>query len=108
MKKTRLDTEQPKKHFKTFLKWVHYFWVVIYSNQPRSIIILMLIDVPQMCRYAVIIVLWALLFVMIYKVLTIEKDYIEYDPFEILQIDPVSNLACMHIMLQLVYVDMSS
>ena len=44
-----------------------------------------------MCRYAVIFVLWALLFVMIYKVLTLEKDYIEYDPFEILQIDPVSS-----------------
>lgn len=46
-----------------------------------------------MCRYAVIIVLWSLLFFMIYKVLTIEKDYIEYDPFEILQIDPVSTMS---------------
>ena len=48
---------------------------------------------PEICRYAVIIVLWVLLFVMIYRVLTLEKDYIEYDPFEILQIDPVSKLA---------------
>ena len=39
-----------------------------------------------------ITVLWILLFVMIYKVLTLEKDYIEYDPFEILQLDPVSPL----------------
>lgn len=37
-----------------------------------------------------LLVLWALLFLMIYKVLTLEKDYIEYDPFEILQLDPVS------------------
>ena len=51
----------------------------------------MLTDVPRMFRYAVLIVLWALFFVMIYKVLTLEKDYIEYDPFEILQIDPVSS-----------------
>ena len=51
----------------------------------------MLSIVLQMCRYAVIFVLWAVLFVMIYKVLTLEKDYIEYDPFEILQIDPVSS-----------------
>ena len=42
-----------------------------------------------------IIVLWVLLFVMIYRVLTLEKDYIEYDPFEILQIDPVSKLATL-------------
>ena len=47
---------------------------------------------PEICRYAVIIVLWVLLFVMIYRVLTLEKDYIEYDPFEILQIDPVSKI----------------
>ena len=39
-----------------------------------------------------IAVLWGLLFLMIYKVLTLEKDYIEYDPFEILQLDPVSPL----------------
>ena len=38
-----------------------------------------------------LLVLWALLFLMIYKVLTLEKDYIEYDPFEILQLDPVSD-----------------
>ena len=43
-----------------------------------------------LCRYLVVFVLWALLFFMIYKVLTLEKDYIEYDPFEILQLDPVS------------------
>lgn len=44
------------------------------------------------CRCVVIAALWALLFLMIYKVLTLEKDYIEYDPFEILQLDPVSPL----------------
>lgn len=40
-------------------------------------------------------VLWALLFLMIYKVLTLEKDYIEYDPFEILQLDPVSKCSVL-------------
>ena len=40
-----------------------------------------------------IFILWTILFVMIYKVLTLEKDYTEYDPFEILQIDPVSNIS---------------
>lgn len=48
-----------------------------------------LTNIPPICRYVVIFVLWAIFFVMIYKVLTLEKDYIEYDPFEILQIDPV-------------------
>ena len=27
---------------------------------------------------------------MVYKVLTVEADYTEYDPFAILQLDPVS------------------
>ena len=31
---------------------------------------------------------------MVYKILTLEKDYTEYDPFEILQLDPV--LTVMH------------
>ncbi len=42
-----------------------------------------------------LLVLWVLFFVMIYKVLTLEKDYTEYDPFEILQIDPVSSHSTM-------------
>ena len=36
-----------------------------------------------------IVVLWTILILMVYKVLTTDKDYIEYDPFEILEIDPV-------------------
>ena len=34
---------------------------------------------------------------MLYKVLTADKDYEEYDPFEILQLDPVSPL-CVYSM----------
>lgn len=40
-------------------------------------------------RYVVLVLLWLLLFVMVYKVLSADKDYVEYDPFEILQLDPV-------------------
>ena len=37
----------------------------------------------------VLLLLWLLLLVMVYKVLSADKDYEEYDPFEILQLDPV-------------------
>lgn len=40
-------------------------------------------------RYVVLLVLWAVLGFMVYKVFTADKDYVEYDPFEILKIDPV-------------------
>ena len=34
-------------------------------------------------------ILWGILVFMLYKVVAMDKDYIEYDPFEILQLDPV-------------------
>ena len=39
---------------------------------------------------SVVVVLWLVLAVMVYKVLTVERDYVEYDPFAILELDPVS------------------
>ena len=41
-------------------------------------------------RVAVLVLLWSLLAFMVYKVATVETEFQEYDPFEILQIDPVS------------------
>lgn len=40
-------------------------------------------------RYVVLLVLWSVLLLMVWKVVTTDKDYVEYDPFEILQLDPV-------------------
>ena len=37
-----------------------------------------------------LVLLWSLLVFMVYKVATVETEYQEYDPFEILQLDPVS------------------
>ncbi len=45
---------------------------------------------PPPPRVAVLVVLWALLVFMVYKVATADHEYQEYDPFEILQLDPVS------------------
>lgn len=52
--------------------------------------------VSSLCvfRYAVLAVLWAILLLMVYKVLSTDKDYTEYDPFEILELDPVQQTAC--------------
>ena len=37
--------------------------------------------------------LWLLLLLMVYKVLTVETDYQEYDPFAILELDPSASMA---------------
>ena len=42
-----------------------------------------------------LLVLWAILLYMLYKVLTADKEYTEYDPFEILQLDPVCVCVCV-------------
>ena len=49
-----------------------------------------LTNTPPCCRIVSLVVLWSLLFLLIYKVLTLETTYEEYDPFAILQVDPVS------------------
>ena len=43
-------------------------------------------------RYLILMVLWAILAFMLYKVFTADKDYVEYNPFEILKIDPVGSV----------------
>ena len=43
-------------------------------------------------RALLLTLLWSLLVFMVYKVITAETDYQEYDPFEILNIDPVCKL----------------
>lgn len=58
IKKTKLQVQQPKQRVK------HY------------------------ASYVLLLVLWGLLAFMVYKVLTVEADYTEYDPFAILQLDP--------------------
>lgn len=40
---------------------------------------------------AVLIVLWAILIYLIYWVLTQEREFIEWDPYEVLQLDRVRN-----------------
>ena len=42
---------------------------------------------------AILLLLWLLLFYMIYKVLTVEVDYEEYDPFSILELEPSATTA---------------
>ena len=42
------------------------------------------------CRIVSLVVLWSILFLLIYKVLTLETTHEEYDPFAILQVDSVS------------------
>ena len=37
-----------------------------------------------------VLVMWCVFAAMVYKVLTLERDYTEYDPYEILELDAVS------------------
>ena len=41
-------------------------------------------------RMAVVVVLWCVFAMMLYKALTLERDYVEYDPYAILELDAVS------------------
>ncbi|KAL5457245.1 hypothetical protein EMCRGX_G034492 [Ephydatia muelleri] len=41
----------------------------------------------QLLRIVFLVVLWGILFLLVYKVLTLETTYEEYDPFAILQVD---------------------
>ena len=43
------------------------------------------------CRIVALVVLWSFFAVMLFKVVTLERDYVEYDPFEILELDTVSH-----------------
>ena len=43
-----------------------------------------------------VLVMWCVFAVMVYKVLMLERDYTEYDPYEILELDPVSYTAGSH------------
>ena len=45
---------------------------------------------PSYCRIVSLVILWGILFLLVYKVLTLETTYEEYDPFAILQVDSVS------------------
>ena len=54
------------------------------------VIVVICVVVHVACRYGVLAVLWGLLLLMVYKVAMIEKDYEEYDPFQILELAPVS------------------
>jgi translocation protein SEC63 len=44
-------------------------------------------------KVAVLCVLWGLLFFMLYKVMTVEVGYEEYDPFSILELDSSATMA---------------
>lgn len=41
-------------------------------------------------RVVVLVVMWTLFAVLVYNVVTLERDYTEYDPFAILELDTVS------------------
>ena len=44
-------------------------------------------------RVVVLVVLWGVLLVMAYKVFTMEREYTEYDPYSILELDSVRHLS---------------
>ncbi|XP_064404076.1 translocation protein SEC63 homolog [Halichondria panicea] len=47
----------------------------------------------NIAKVALLVVLWALLVFMVYKVATADHEYQEYDPFEILQLDPSATMS---------------
>lgn len=59
--------------------------VRVQLNQPRQ-------WMTTSARYVVLLVLWSVLLLMVWKVVTTDKDYVEYDPFEILQLDPGTSM----------------
>lgn len=44
-------------------------------------------------RVVVLVVLWGVLLLMAYKVFTMEREYTEYDPYTILELDSVCHLS---------------
>lgn len=44
-------------------------------------------------RVVVLVVLWGVLLLMAYKVFTMEREYTEYDPYSILELDSVCHLS---------------
>lgn len=44
-------------------------------------------------RVVVLVVLWGVLLLMAYKVFTMEREYTEYDPYSILDLDSVRHLS---------------
>lgn len=44
-------------------------------------------------RVVVLVVLWGVLLLMTYKVFTMEREYTEYDPYSILDLDSVRHLS---------------
>ena len=56
-----------------------------------SLLLLLLLLLPL--RVVVLVVLWGVLLVMAYKVFTMEREYTEYDPYSILELDSVRHLS---------------
>ena len=92
LKQNQAFNLQCNVQFKSIIK-------LLYLQQWLEFVFCVVPDVtPPPSRVALLMVLWALLVFMVYKVATADHEYQEYDPFEILQLDPVSHTHCDIIM----------
>ena len=68
-------------------KYVPCGILIVVSSLPLLLLLLLL---PL--RVVILVVLWGVLLVMAYKVFTMEREYTEYDPYSILELDSVRHL----------------
>ena len=71
-------------------KYVPCGILIVVSSLPLLLLLLLLL-LPL--RVVILVVLWGVLLVMAYKVFTMEREYTEYDPYSILELDSVRHLS---------------